>query len=77
MQQEYNSKQLEIVIETLGELISTSNALDFKDIKWPLIYVMEYYEDNKGSGARLSVTKDILDRWREERKSNTTKNTTQ
>jgi hypothetical protein len=47
-QQEYNSKQLQTVIETLGELIAKSNALDFKDIKWPLLEVDDYYFWNKG-----------------------------
>jgi hypothetical protein len=56
----------------LGELISKSNALDFKDIKFPLTHILDYYQDNKGDGAGLSVTRDILKR-REERKSNTTK----
>jgi hypothetical protein len=32
----------------LGELISKSDALDFKDIKWPLLEVDDYYFWNKG-----------------------------
>jgi integrase len=74
-QQEYNSKQLQMVIDTLGELISKSNALDFKDIKWPLLQVVDYYEDNKGSGVGVSAAKDILKKWREKDRGNTTKNT--
>jgi DNA-binding protein H-NS len=74
-QQEYNSKQLQMVIDTLGELISKSKALDFKDIKWPLLQVVDYYEDNKGSGVGISAAKDILKRWREKDRGNTTKNT--
>jgi hypothetical protein len=65
-QQENNNSQLQRVIRFLGELISKSDSLDFKDIKWPLLDVMDYYEDNKGDGVGLSVTRDIL-KIREER----------
>jgi hypothetical protein len=75
LQQENNSKDLQRVIGLLGELISKSNALDFKDIKWPLLQVVDYYEDNRGPGAGVSEAKDILNRWREERRGNNTKNT--
>jgi hypothetical protein len=75
MQQEHNSKQLQMVIENLSKLISKSDSLDFKDIKWPLLDVVDYYEDNRGPGMGVLAAKDILKRWREKDRGNTTKNT--
>jgi hypothetical protein len=66
-QQERNSRELQMIIESLGLLIARSGNLDFKDIKWPLIHVLEYYDDNKADGAGLSVTRNILKRWGKDR----------
>jgi integrase len=70
LQQENNSKQLQTVIQLLGELVSKSSALGFEDIKWPILDIMSYYQDKKGGGgggggeeAGLSMTKGLLKRW--------------
>jgi hypothetical protein len=43
VQQEINNNQLQRVIRFLAELIPKSGVVDFADIKWPLLDVMEYH----------------------------------
>ena len=70
VQQEINSNQLQRVIRFLAELIPKSGAADFAEIKWPLLDVMDYYEDNEGEGVSLSVASDIIKRLKERNESN-------